>query len=62
VVVSADAMWAEVLPREIKQLATNLDRCQVKEMPDISNFCLGQRPVEANQAVLENVIRLHPAT
>jgi hypothetical protein len=41
VVVSADAMGAEVLPRKIQQLATDLNRSQVEEVPDISNFCLG---------------------
>ena len=60
-VVSADAMRAEGFPRQVEQFAPDLHGRQVEEVSNVSDLCLGQGSVKANQAPLENVIGLHPA-
>lgn len=61
VVIPADAVRTECFPGEVKQFPSDLDRGEIKEVPDVLNFGLVQGSVQPHQAVLKNVVRLHPA-
>ena len=61
VVVMANAKWPEVLPAEVDKFASDLDGCQIEEVPDAFNFDLVECPMQADHRVLEYVIRLLPS-
>jgi len=61
VVICSDPVRAEVMFGEVEQFPPHLHRRQIEKVPNRFDLNLGQRPVEANERVLEHVIGLLPA-
>ena len=61
VVIPANAMWAERLSGKVEQLSADLDCSQIEKVPYIPDFNLRQGSMESHQAVLKDVVGLHPA-
>jgi len=59
-VLLSDAFGSEMMPGQINQLSPNVDCCQIEKMPDGLKLHFVERPMQPENRVLKNIIRLFP--
>jgi hypothetical protein len=60
--VGSTSLRAEMMLLEIKEFASDLDCREVEEVPYRLNLYVGQGTVEAEEAVLENIVGRLPTS